>query len=136
MHQPHPGDEAVSGVMKRECYRSIDSDARDEGGEYEGDCSVVTLHNKDFKTVNRIDSNTKLLDVSTNNDNETTFEPHKTSEMICDIHLPLYPISDGVKCPDFPPFYPHVPTRPVYPLLEEEFSGVGVQEEVAAHLQG
>lgn len=55
--------------MKRECYRSIDGDARDEGGEYEGECSVVTLHSKDVKAVKRVDSSTKLLEVSTYHNN-------------------------------------------------------------------
>jgi hypothetical protein len=58
--------------MKKECYRSIDGDARDEGGEYEGECSVVTLPQKDVKVVKRVDSSTKLLEVSTNNDSETS----------------------------------------------------------------
>ena len=59
------GDEAVSARMKREPYRLIDEDARDEGADYEGECSVVTVVAKEVKAMKREESTTKLIEVRT-----------------------------------------------------------------------
>ena len=61
----HTGDEAVSARMRREPYRVIDEDARDEGGDYEGECSVVTVVAKEAKMMKREESTTKLIEVRT-----------------------------------------------------------------------
>ena len=63
MHVYHTGDEAVSARMRREAYRVIDEDAKDEGGDYEGECSVVTVVAKEAKSMKREESTTKLIEV-------------------------------------------------------------------------
>ena len=65
MDVPHTGDEAVTARMKREPYRVLDEDARDEGGDYEGECSVVTVTAKEIKTIKRDESTSKLIEVCT-----------------------------------------------------------------------
>ena len=37
------GDEMITTSMKKKCFYSIDMDVRDEGSEYEGECSVFSI---------------------------------------------------------------------------------------------
>jgi hypothetical protein len=37
------GNDFVSGDMKRICYNTVDNDSRDDGGDYDGDITIVPL---------------------------------------------------------------------------------------------
>ena len=57
------GDEKILESSRVVCFSDIDKDARDEGTDYEGDCSVFSFLPKRDRALRRDKSNTKLSEV-------------------------------------------------------------------------
>ena len=63
-HLVYPvGDEIILESSRLACFLDIDKDARDEGTDYEGDCSVFSFLPKGDRALRRDESNTKLSEV-------------------------------------------------------------------------